>query len=86
MPNYNPDNPDCRPRAVLATNWQNDEFAGVGSYMNFKTSEKRKEIKEGESRLDDDIRALRRGMPERGIWLAGDQTAPFVALGTLTGA
>jgi hypothetical protein len=85
LPNYNPTNPDCRPRAVLATNWQNDEFAGFGSYMNFKTSER---VKEGEkeSRLDDDIRALRYGMPERGIWLAGDHTAPFVALGTLTGA
>lgn len=85
MPNYSPNNPDCRPRAVLATNWQNDELAGYGSYMNFKTTEKNTE---GESnfRLDDDIRALRQGMPERGIWLAGDHTAPFVALGTLTGA
>ena len=25
-------------------------------------------------------------MPERGIWLAGEHTAPFVALGTSTGA
>lgn len=25
-------------------------------------------------------------MPERGIWLAGEHTAPFVALGTVTGA
>jgi hypothetical protein len=87
LPNYNADNPDCRPLAALATNWQNDEFAGFGSYMNFKTSEKTKAKEgEGECRLDDDIRALRRGMPERGIWLAGDHTAPFVALGTLTGA
>ena len=25
-------------------------------------------------------------MPERGVWLAGEHTAPFVALGTVTGA
>lgn len=36
--------------------------------------------------LEDDIRALRAGVPERGLWLAGEHTAPFVALGTLTGA
>ena len=41
---------------------------------------------EEEVRLDDDIRALRAGVPERGVWLAGEHTAPFVALGTLTGA
>jgi hypothetical protein len=90
LPNYDATNPHCRPRAVLATNWQNDELAGYGSYMNFKTPEPREEgVREGVgegSRLEDDIRALRVGMPERGIWFAGDHTAPFVALGTLTGA
>lgn len=25
-------------------------------------------------------------MPDRGVWLAGEHTAPFVALGTVTGA
>jgi len=25
-------------------------------------------------------------MPERGVWLAGEHCAPFVALGTVTGA
>lgn len=29
---------------------------------------------------------MREGMPERGLWLAGEHTAPFVALGTVTGA
>lgn len=29
---------------------------------------------------------MRRGVPERGIWLAGEHTAPLVALGTVTGA
>ena len=36
--------------------------------------------------LDKDIEALREGMPEQGIWFAGEHTAPFVALGTVTGA
>lgn len=29
---------------------------------------------------------MRRGLPERSVWLAGEHTAPFVALGTVTGA
>lgn len=29
---------------------------------------------------------LREGVPERGVWFAGEHTAPFVALGTVTGA
>ena len=29
---------------------------------------------------------MRKGVPERGIWIAGEHTAPFVALGTVTGA
>ncbi|KAJ5359548.1 uncharacterized protein N7496_011961 [Penicillium cataractarum] len=86
LPKYDATKPECRPLAVLATNWQNDEFAGFGSYMNFKNSLEPNDGEGTESRLDDDIRALRKGMPERGIWLAGDHTAPFVALGTLTGA
>ncbi len=36
--------------------------------------------------LDKDIEALREGCPERGLWFAGEHTAPFVALGTTTGA
>lgn len=53
--------------------------------MNFQIS---RELHQGEVevKLDDDIRGLRRGMPERGVWIAGEHTAPFVALGTLTGA
>lgn len=53
--------------------------------MNFQVS---KDIEHGQDTvmLEDDIRALREGMPERGIWLAGEHTATFVALGTTTGA
>lgn len=36
--------------------------------------------------LDRDIVALRAGCGERGVWFAGEHTAPFVALGTVTGA
>lgn len=36
--------------------------------------------------LDRDIEALRHGIPERGLWIAGEHTAPFAALGTVTGA
>jgi len=32
------------------------------------------------------VECMRRGMPEQGIWIAGEHTAPFVALGTATGA
>ncbi len=85
LPNYVPEHPDCHPRMVLATDWHHDELAGCGSYMNFQV---RKDIENGQDAvmLEDDIRALREGMPERGIWLAGEHTAPFVALGTTTGA
>ena len=55
--------------------------------MNFQVREHFDASKdEEEVRLEDDIRALRAGVPERGVWLAGEHTAPFVALGTLTGA
>lgn len=29
---------------------------------------------------------MREGLPGKGIWFAGEHTAPFVALGTVTGA
>lgn len=85
LPNFDPSDSNCRPGAVLATNWQNDELAGYGSYMNFQTADRSK-VGVSDFRQDEQIRVLRNGMPERGIWLAGDYTAPFVAVGTLTGA
>lgn len=77
LPNYNPNDANCIPTAVLATAWANDELAGYGSYCNFQTG-----LQQG----DADVEALRRGVPERGVWLAGEHCAPFVALGTVTGA
>jgi hypothetical protein len=85
LPNYDQADRNCIPEAVLATNWQNDKLAGYGSYINFQVREESRE-REIEVKLEEDIRALRRGAPERGIWLAGEHTAPFVALGTSTGA
>ncbi|MCJ1356288.1 MAG: hypothetical protein MMC33_006282 [Icmadophila ericetorum] len=84
LPNYTPTKA-CQPLAILATDWSNDELAGYGAYTNFQVSEPVDEGEE-EAKLDEDVEALRHGMPERGIWLAGEHTAPFVALGTVTGA
>ncbi|MCJ1475985.1 hypothetical protein MMC13_004649 [Lambiella insularis] len=85
LPDYRENHPDCVPTAVLATNWQNDEFAGKGSYTNFKTYQDGKQT-DGGPTIDDGVRTMRNGVPERGIWFAGEHTAPFVALGTSTGA
>ncbi|KHN93903.1 amine oxidase [Metarhizium album ARSEF 1941] len=77
LPNYSADSPDCKPLALLATEWLNDEFAGNGSYCNFQV---------GLEKGDEDIEVMRHGLPDQGIWFAGEHTAPFVALGTATGA
>ncbi|RAH45078.1 flavin monoamine oxidase family protein [Aspergillus brunneoviolaceus CBS 621.78] len=76
--NYSPTAPECQPLAYLATTWQTDPYAGHGSYCNFQV---------GLQRGDRDIEVLRAGMgADRGVWFAGEHTAPFVALGTTTGA
>ncbi|KAL9611462.1 MAG: hypothetical protein Q9167_003899 [Letrouitia subvulpina] len=78
LPNYSP---ECKPTDIEATTWQNDEFAGYGSYSNFQVSDPAAGVE-----LDKDIEALRKGMPERGVWFAGEHTAPFLGLGTVAGA
>ncbi|KAK5115339.1 hypothetical protein LTR62_001539 [Meristemomyces frigidus] len=77
LPNYSSTNAACEPNTVLATAWAGDKFAGYGSYSNFQV---------GLEKGDEDIEVMRRGMPERNVWLAGEHTAPFIALGTSTGA
>ncbi|KAJ5887884.1 Amine oxidase [Penicillium taxi] len=80
LPGYSPASPDCVPRELLGTRWGADQYAGYGSYSNFQVG-----LKEG----DRDIETLRSGAgvhAERGLWFAGEHTAPFVALGTTTGA
>lgn len=77
LDNYDANKPECVPKATLATAWTNDEYSGYGSYSCFQTG-----LEEG----DKDIEAMREGMPEQGIWFAGEHVSPFVALGTTTGA
>ncbi|ETI20288.1 hypothetical protein G647_08322 [Cladophialophora carrionii CBS 160.54] len=81
LPNYAPSDPSCccTPTAFLMTKWQADRFAGNGSYCNFQV---------GLQRGDEDIECMRDagGLTGRGLWLAGEHTAPFIALGTTTGA
>jgi hypothetical protein len=79
LPNHKSEDSACIPVDILATGWTNDEFAGYGSYSNFPA---------GTTQCDKDVEALREGagFVDRGVWLAGEHTAPFVALGTVTGA
>lgn len=77
LPHYDENSPDCQPTGCYATEWLNDDLAGNGSYSNFQVG-----LEEG----DVDIKTMREGLPNRGLWLAGEHTAPFVALGTATGA
>lgn len=65
------------PDRILATNWMNDKWAGNGSYSNFQVG-----LEDGEG----DIIALRDGMPERGVWFAGEHTSPVLGLGSVSGA
>ena len=81
LPNYHADT--CKPVSFVSTDWQNDELAGWGSYTTFQV---RNHEKDGLVELDKDVENLRIGCPERNLWFAGEHTAPFVALGTTTGA
>jgi len=77
LPHFDPDSADCQPTGCLATDWLHDELAGFGSYTNFQVG-----LEEG----DKDVRIMREGIPDQGLWLAGEHTAPIVALCTTTGA
>ena len=77
LPSYSSTSAHCTPSAIFATAWAGDELAGYGSYANFQVG-----LEEG----DVHVECMRKGMPEKGVWIAGEHTAPFVALGTATGA
>ncbi|KAH7148491.1 hypothetical protein EDB81DRAFT_464528 [Dactylonectria macrodidyma] len=77
LPHYSENDVNCEPISFMATDWLHDELAGFGSYSNFQV---------GLENGDDDIRTMREGLPNQGLWLAGEHTAPFVGLGTATGA
>jgi monoamine oxidase len=78
LPNFSATSKTCVPKAFECSNWSHDPWAGFGSYSNFQV---------GIQHADRDIETYRAGMgEERGIWFAGEATAPFIALGTVTGA
>ncbi|PBP18346.1 hypothetical protein BUE80_DR010880 [Diplocarpon rosae] len=77
LPYFDDDSNDCVPVQCLATTWVADDLAGNGSYTTIRT---------GVEEADKDIETMRAGLPDRSLWFAGEHTAPFVALGTVTGA
>jgi hypothetical protein len=78
LPNYDLASPDCKPVEFLSTDWQNDKFAGYGSFANQPV---------GSGDCARHFEALREGMgDDRGIWFAGEHTSPPGGLGTVTGA
>ncbi|KAK0652999.1 hypothetical protein B0T16DRAFT_388160 [Cercophora newfieldiana] len=77
LPLYDENDPNCQPNGCMSTDWLSDDLAGNGSYSNFQIG-----LRQG----DQDIVTMRAGVPAEGIWLAGEHTAPFTALGTVTGA
>ncbi|KAK2608112.1 hypothetical protein N8I77_006745 [Diaporthe amygdali] len=78
LPQYNAESPDCNPIGFLSTDWQNDQFAGFGSFTNFPL---------GQGNGAEDLEALRQGIGrERGVWFAGEHVAPYKGIGTVLGA
>ena len=73
LPNYS----NQEPKHIVSTSWQTDELAGNGSYT---------QIPVGTTQADKDVTIIREGLPDRRLWFAGEHTAPFLALGTTTGA
>lgn len=77
LPYYNEGSNECVPVQCLATSWVADDLAGNGGYTTLRT---------GLEDADKHIEVMREGLHDRGLWFAGEHTAPFVALGTVTGA
>lgn len=77
LPGFDLKNPDCTPRAILATEWLKDELNGHGSYCNFQS---------GIEAADKDVEAFREGCVERRLWFCGEHAAPFEECGTVAGA
>lgn len=64
------------PSEMVSSSWSTDELS-LGSYTTFKTR--------CESGAED-IDTMRKGMPEAGVWLAGEHTAPLDGVGSVYGA
>jgi hypothetical protein len=78
LPGYSEDDPACQPSKVLCLDWEHDEYSGGGSYSHFNVpTEDMKPM----------LEVIRTAMgPERGVWLAGEHTAPDGALAMSVGA
>lgn len=74
IPGY--DDSTCAPCQFVNSQWCTDEFS-LGSYTTFTA---------GNEDAGEDIATMRWGMPEVGIWLAGEHTAPLDGLGSVYGA
>ncbi|KXX81533.1 Protein FLOWERING LOCUS D [Madurella mycetomatis] len=77
LPGYRTGNANCRPKAILATEWLKDELNGYGSYCNFQI---------GAEAADRNVLAFREGCPDRRLWFCGEHAAPFEECGTVAGA
>lgn len=78
LPQYDPSNPACEPERCFLTDWEHDKYAGNGSYTHFAVG-----LRDGPK----SVAILREGVgKERGLWLAGEHTAPDIALSTIVGA
>lgn len=78
LPNFSEESPACKPTRFLTTDWQNDEFAGFGSFTNFPV---------GQEDGAKDLQILREDLGrERGVWFAGEHVAPIKGIGTVMGA
>jgi len=67
LPHYVGSSPGCVPSGFLATDWHGDDLAGNRWYTNFQASSRESfEEAEGEwIRLDEDVRVMAGGVPER---------------------
>ncbi|RYP36537.1 hypothetical protein DL767_003360 [Monosporascus sp. MG133] len=77
LPGFSADDANCSPKAILATEWLEDELNGYGSYCNFQV---------GIEEADKDVLAIREGCPNRRLWFCGEHAAPFEECGTVAGA
>lgn len=78
LPNFDSASIDCQPSAFLSTDWQNDKFAGYGSFTNQPV---------GAGDCAEHFETLREGLgQDRGIWFAGEHVSPPGGVGTVVGA
>jgi hypothetical protein len=80
LPNFSEGDSSTQPTAWFCSTWQQDRFAGNGSYSN---------VQVGMRDAYGDVEALQSGCcfgEKRGIWFVGEHTAPPAIMATTTGA